>query len=114
MTCTPPPGTKTGTLCVLRRGPWRCIGAWDGAGYTLARPNAGAPAGTLIDVHIPHAAGCRCGWVFAGTMPELPPRPQTAQEIAREQLGRSYPSDAACISALKIALERIRDMPESP
>ena len=72
MTCIPPPGTKPGTLCVLRRGPWRCIGAWDGAGYTLARPNAGAPAGTLIDVHIPHAAGCRCGWVFAGVMLKLP------------------------------------------
>lgn len=114
MTCIPPPGTKPRTLCVLRRDQRWCVGEWDGRVYLFCRPHPDAPHGTVIDYHIPAAAGCRCGWVFAGVMPELPPRPQTAQEIAREQLGRSYPSDAACISALKIALERIRDMPESP
>ena len=40
------------------------------------------------------------------------PRPQTAQEIAREALEQYYPSNAACISGLKMTLERIRDTPE--
>ena len=111
MTCTPPPGTKPGTLCILRRDLRTCVGEWDGQAYLFLRPNPDVPHGTLTDYHIPRDDGCRCGWVYAGTLPETP-RPQTAQEIAREQLDRSYPSDAACISALKIALERIANLPE--
>ena len=111
MTCAPPPKTKPGTMCVLTRGMRRCAGEWDGIGYTFRRPNPDVPQGTLTDSHIPRDGGCRCGWVFAGMMPETA-RPQTAQEIAREALGRSYPSNVACISGLKMTLERIRDMPE--
>ena len=87
MTCRPPPGTKPGTMCVLTRDDGRqCLGEWDAVSYTFRRPNPDAPHGTLTNFHIPRASGCRCGWVFAGVMP-TPPRPQTAQEIAREALG---------------------------
>ena len=114
MTCRPPPGTKPGTLCILTRGAWQCVGEWEGGTYTFRRPSWNGQHGMFADAHAPdeRASGCRCGWVFAGVMPEMPPRPQTAQEIAREALGRSYPSNVACISGLKMTLERIRDMPE--
>ena len=111
MTCAPPPGTKPGTMCVLTRGDGhQCLGEWDGGAYRFRHPTPDTPGGTFIDSHIPRDGGCRCGWVFAGVMPETA-RPQTAQEIAREALEQYYPSNAACVSGLKAVLHRIRDMP---
>ena len=114
MTCTPPPGTAPGTLCVLQHPTHPPILAiWHQAlPIDTGRWRFGSPSHGQDQISPDRLADA--GWRYAGPAPELPRVPRTPQEIAREQLGRSYPSDAACISALKIALERIRDMPESP
>ena len=113
MTCRPPPGTKPGTLCILTRGEERCVGRWDAVAWVFRRPNQDVPHGTFLDTHIPRDGGCRCGWVFAGVMPETA-RPQTAQEIAREALDkvRGVQGTPAAIIDITDALIRIRDMPE--
>ena len=117
MTCIPPPGTKPGTLCILRRDLRTCVGEWDGQAYLFLRPNPDVPHGTLTDYHIPRDDGCRCGWVFAGVMPEAP-RPQTAQGVAREawaKVPEAYRTGARhWVGDAISALERIAEMPESP
>lgn len=113
MTCRPPPETKPGTLCILTRGRRLAVGEWDGQSYLFCRPNPDVPHGTLTDYHITRATGCRCGWVFAGVMPE-PPRPQTAQEIARREIQRIEGGYYGISTApdILVAFLAIADMPE--
>lgn len=114
MTCRPPPGTKPGTLCVLTRGDGRqCLGEWDGGAYRFRHPAPDTPGGTFIDYHLPTDGGCRCGWVFAGVMPETP-RPQTAQEIARREIQRIEGGYYGISTApdILVAFLAIADMPE--
>lgn len=115
MTCRPPPGTKPGTMCVLTRGEWQCVGEWEGVSYTFRRPSWNGQHGTFTDAHAPdeRASGCRCGWVFAGVMPETP-RPQTAQEIARREIQRIEGGYYGISTApgILVAFLAIADMPE--
>ncbi len=116
MTCRPPPGTKPGTLCILTRdGGHQCLGEWDGLAYVLRRPGTDAPRGTFVDIHVSAPSGCRCGWVFAGVQPE-PPRPQTAQEIARREIQRIEGGYYGISTApdILVAFLAIAGMPERP
>ena len=80
MTCTPPTGTKPGTLHVLRR---------DGGGIMLAERSTDqnwVHWALLGEYWMTAAAAAGEGWRYAGPAPALPEAPQTAQEIAREAL----------------------------
>ena len=108
MTCNPPPGTKPGTLHVLRkplRAPLLATLIPDG--------NWMFPRWDAANFLVPPAQMVSEGWRYAGPAPELPRVPQTAQEIAREALADPTTEGLTFMGLAKhraSALRRIADM----
>lgn len=113
--CTPPAGTKPGTLWLLRKpGCVPIIVRWDETGYIRD---------FISDDGIAHPRRfAESGWRLAGQVDEaaLPQIPRTPQEFAREaveSVGKIGPRDVvdcwAIITTLLRDLRTIADMPES-
>ena len=106
MTCTPPPGTKPGTLHVFRKGDAALL-AWRRSEDTW---------------NCWHVDGCHWvsdvrlvanGWLYAGPAPDdLPQVPQTAGDIAREAIrtAGTLERTASLAQHYENALQAIADM----
>ena len=117
MICTPPPDAKPYSWHRLVRGNTQCLGQYSPElGWTFATPRLDGRATVITTCSV--GAAAEAGWRYAGPAPELP-KPQTAQEIAREALV-VLSSDAAdqhlpvFTRRFVTALRRIADMEPKP
>ncbi len=84
MTCTPPPDVKPYSWHRLLRGDDQCLARYSPElGWTFMAPRLDGRATVITTCSV--GAATAAGWRYAGPAPELP-KPQTAQEIAREAL----------------------------
>ena len=117
MTCTPPPDAKPYSWHRLVRGNDQCLARYSPElGWTFATPRLDGRATVITTCSV--GAAAEAGWRYAGPAPELP-KPQTAQEIAREELARTadivVPYEAfGVVHSLFTALRRIADMEPKP
>lgn len=106
-TCTPPPGTKPGTLHVLRRNDVPRLMKWHGDCWVWETFGAV----TVLPWRPDQLFGF--GWRYAGPAPDnLPNLPQTAAEIAREAIrtAGTLERTASLTQHYENALQAIADM----